>query len=80
MRPAEQPHFSAGQRAGRGRTVFDATDTARLGFEVDLFPAQVTDFGGAQAVAEGQENHERVAMAVAIVLRRVDQPFHFVDR
>jgi hypothetical protein len=38
------------------------------GFEVDLFPPQVTNFRCPEAVPEGQEHHESVAMTIAIVL------------
>ena len=50
---AERPHFPAGQRMCGRRSVLDATDVQGRGLEVDLFPAQIADLGGAQPVPEG---------------------------
>jgi hypothetical protein len=49
------------------------------GFEVDLFPSQIADFRCPQTVPEGQKHHESVAVTIAIVAGRFDQPLDLVD-
>jgi hypothetical protein len=44
------------------RAVLDSADVQGRGFEVDLLPAQVNDFGRSQAVAIAQKYDERVAL------------------
>ena len=76
--PAERPHLSAGQGMRGRRAVLDAADMECRRLEVELLPSQVADLDGAQPVAEGEENHQLVAMAVAIVLRCLDQALDLI--
>ena len=52
----------------------DSADVQGRGFEVDLIPPQVHDFGRSQAMPVGHQDHAGVAVAVAIALGRRDQP------
>jgi hypothetical protein len=59
----------------RGRAPFASTDVQTAGIEFDLMPLQVAQLGGPEPVAVGQQNHGRVAVAVATMLARgLDQP------
>lgn len=50
---AQRPHFPTVQWVRGRRPVLDATDVQVCGVEVDLLPAQIADFGGAQPVPKG---------------------------
>ena len=55
------------------RAVLGPADVQGCGFEVDLLPAQVHHFGRSEAMPVGQKHHQRVALAVAVRLGRLDQ-------
>src|SRR5262245_21727382 len=46
-------------------------------FEVDLAPLQVADLAGAQAVAIGHQDHQRIAVAFAVLAGGLHQAFDF---
>ena len=71
------PQLAAGQRVGAWRAVLDSADVLGRGFEVDLLPAQVDDFGRPQAVPISQKHHERVAPTLAVLSGGLDQGLHF---
>jgi len=52
--------------------VLDPPHVQHGGAEVDLVPAQVADLCRPKAVAEGDEDHGRVPMAVAVGLGGLD--------
>ena len=72
------PQFATGQGMGAGRAVLDPANVQVSGLEVHLLPTQIANLGCPQTVAEGQQDHERVAMTVAIVFCRLDQPLDFM--
>src|ERR1700730_911683 len=54
---------------GRGALLYPTHMKPRRG-EVDLAPLQVDQFGSPQAVAEGDQDHGGVPMALAVALDR----------
>ena len=52
----------------RRRAPLGPADVQGRSVEVDLIPAKVGEFGHAQAVAVGDEDHGRVPVAVPIAL------------
>ena len=77
---AEVAHFAPAERMrGRG-AVLGSADVQGCGFEVDLLPAQVHYLGRSQAMPVGQEHHQRVAMAIAVRLSRLDQLLDLIGR
>jgi hypothetical protein len=46
--------------------MLDAANMQRSCSEVDLFPAKITDFGCAQAMAKRQQHHQPIALALPI--------------
>ena len=59
---------------GGGSALLAPVDVQAGSLELDLFPAQIHEFGGAQAVPEGGEDHGRVAVAVPVRLDRRHEP------
>jgi hypothetical protein len=59
---------------GAGGARLDSADVQGRGFEVELIPPQVDQFGGPQAMPIGDKDHNGVPVAVAVALRRRDQP------
>ena len=58
-----------------GNPVLDPVDVQAALGELDLLPLQVAHLGGSQTVAIGDQDHGRVAMAVAAMLSgAVHQP------
>jgi hypothetical protein len=51
-----------------GNPVLDTVNVKAALGEFDLLPLQVADLRGPQAMAVGDQNHGRVAMAVAAML------------
>ena len=51
-----------------GNSVLDPVNVQAALGEFDLLPLQVADLRGPQAMAVGDQNHGRVAMAVAAML------------
>ena len=68
-------------RMGAGGAVLEVVDVQHASFKIDLVPAQCDNFGGAQVVAVGQHDEERIAIAVAAApARRHDHAFDLVGR
>ena len=58
-----------------GNAVLDAVNVQAALGQLDLLPLQVAHLGGPQAMAVGDQDHGRVAMAVAAMLAgAVHQP------
>jgi hypothetical protein len=68
----QRSQLAPSQWVGAGRAVLEAADVEAGRLEIDLVPAQVTDFSRPQTVPEGQEHHERVAVTIAVVLGPFD--------
>ena len=52
-----------------GDSVLDTVNVQAALGQLDLLPLQVADLGGPQTVAIGDQDHGRVAMPIAAVLR-----------
>ena len=58
-----------------GNPILDTVNVQAALGQLDLLPLQVADFRGPQAVAIGDQDHRRVAMAVAAIFASaVHQP------
>jgi hypothetical protein len=68
----QPPQHAASQGVGAWRPVFEPTDVQSGCFEVDLVPPQVANFPWPQAMPEGQEHHQSVAVAMPIGLSCLD--------
>ena len=62
---------------GAGSALLDPADVQRSRSELDLIPAQVHQFGGAQTVPVGNQNHRSVPVSPAVALSRSHQPLDF---
>src|SRR6266849_6999712 len=60
---------------GARGAVLDPPHVEHRAIEVDLVPAQVTDLGRPQPVAEGHQDHGGIPVAVAVALGGLDQGF-----
>jgi hypothetical protein len=58
-------NLCAGQRVRAGDPVLDASHVQEALIEIELIPAQVDEFGHAQAVPVGEENHRVIAVPMA---------------
>ena len=79
VEPAQGPEFVAAQGVGAGR-VLDPPHVQDGAVEVDLVPTQVAGLGGAQPMPEGQEEHGRVLVTVAVALGGFDKGLDFGRR
>src|SRR5262249_17219532 len=70
LQPAQRSQFAASERVRCWRARLGPTDMQDARFEVNLIPTQVHEFSRPEAVAKGQQDHGRVAMARS----RLDQP------
>jgi hypothetical protein len=74
----ERAGFVALQRVGRGNALLGAADVEQVLLEVHLVPSQGAQFGDAQAMAVGRQDHGGVPVAVAVAgLGRLHQVGHF---
>jgi hypothetical protein len=71
---AELAQFPASQGMRCWRAALEPVDVQLAPGEVDLLPLQVGHLRGAQAVAVGHQDHERVSIAVPVAPRRLDRP------
>ncbi len=62
------------------RPVLDPPHVEHSAIEVDLVPAQVADLGRPQPMPEGDQDHARIAMAVAVGFGGLDQGFDLTKR
>jgi hypothetical protein len=74
------PQLIAEQRMGTRGAVLDPAHVEYGTIEVDLVPTQVADFSCPQPMAEGDQDHGRVPVTVAIVLRGLDQGLDLARR
>ena len=71
----QSPHLVTADRVHAGNPVLDAVNVKAALGQFDLLPLQVADLRGPQTVAVGDQDHGRVAMAVAAMLAgTVHQP------
>ena len=63
LEAAQGAQFIALNRVRGRRAFLGAADVQRRCGEIDLVPSQVNQFGGAQAVTEGHEDHRAVAQS-----------------
>src|SRR5215831_11190253 len=56
----QSANLSAGERVRAGDPVLDSSHVQKALIEIELIPAQVDEFGHAQAVPVGEENHRVV--------------------
>ena len=64
----QSPHLVTADRMYAGNAVLDAVNVQAALGQLDLLPLQIADLGGPQAVPIGDQDHCRVAMAVATIL------------
>src|SRR5258707_3966424 len=62
------------------RPVLDPPHVEHSAIEVDLVPAQVADLGRPEPMPEGDQDHARIAMAVAVGFGGLDQGFDLTKR
>ena len=62
------------------RPILDPPHVEHCATEVDLVPAQVADFARPEPVPEGDQDHGRVPMAVAVGLGGLDQRLDLAGR
>jgi hypothetical protein len=48
------------------------------GFKIHLLPPEITHLSGPEPMTKGEEDHEGVAVALAIDRRYCDKPLHLV--
>lgn len=78
FQPPQRPQLGTAQGMDAGRAPLDPVDLEQPLFQVDLVPAQRHQLRHAQAVAVGQQDHGRVAVAVPSPrLGRPHQLLHF---
>jgi hypothetical protein len=75
LEPTQGSQFGARQWVNRGNAVLEPRDVQPGMHEISLLPAQRAQFGRSQSVPEGQQDHGRIAMSVAILACRLHQPF-----
>src|SRR5262249_52763315 len=72
---AERPHLVTANRVHAGNPILDTVNVQAALGQLDLLPLQVADLRGPQTVAISDQDHGRVAMAVAAKLAgAVHQP------
>ena len=71
---AAAPAIRRQDRMRAGRALLDPADVQGGRGELDLVPAQVHQFGSAQAVPVGHQDHGGVAVAPAVSLGGLHQP------
>jgi hypothetical protein len=60
-----------------GRAILDPPNMQGCAGEVDLLPAQINNLPSPRAMSECEQDHQRIAPAMAIAPRSLDQPFDF---
>src|ERR1035437_4529041 len=75
--PPQRSQFVTEDRMGAGSALLDPADVQRSRSELDLIAAQVHQFGGAQPVPVGNQNHRSVPVSPAVALSRSHQPLDF---
>ena len=73
LQTAKRAHLRPAQRVHAGGAALAPTDVQDRAIEIDLIPAQVHDLGRAQPVPEGDQDHGRIAVPVAVLPRRSHQ-------
>src|SRR5438067_2070243 len=74
----EKPFVLLGQRVLAGLRSFQAANQYAPLLPLDIRPAQVAQFGNAQAVVEGNPDRSGVASTVAVLLRSLTKDKHFL--
>jgi SNF2-related domain len=67
-------------RVVRKRALLDPPHMQDRSVEIDLIPAEVADLGRPETVAEGDQDHGRVPVPMAVGLGRLDQDFDLARR
>src|SRR5215469_16007982 len=76
LETAQGAKLAAGQWMDRGHPILKAMDVQAGMDEINLLPAQRTQFGCSQAMPECHQNHGGVTMPVPIVSGRLHEPFN----
>ena len=80
LEPPQGSQFITSERMGAGGAVLDATDVENGGAKFDLIPAQVAQFGCAQPVPEGDQDHRRIPMPMPVRFGCFDQGLDLARR
>src|SRR6266446_6859987 len=80
LQAAQRSQLVALEGMRAGGAVLDPAHVEHCPIEVDLVPAQVADFGRPEPVAEGDQDHGRVPVAISIGLGGLDQRFDLAWR
>src|SRR3954470_12708068 len=62
LQAEKSTHLQPVQRMHARGALLNSTDVEHGAVEINLIPAKRYEFGGAQAVSEGHQDHRRVAM------------------
>ena len=78
LQAAQRPQFRPPSGCVAGVAGLAPADVQIGTAEVHLIPAQIDKLTRPQAVPVGDQDHGRIAVAVAVVLGGIDQPLHLL--